>query len=110
MPGPTLGSGQSYSHPPDAIQTLSPELYNYLYMLHTHIFGVGPDATGDLDTDNLSDSLHTAATTGHKDLTQGEAVADQNQTESVVTADFNALVVQFNALLASLRTAKVIGT
>lgn len=138
---PSMGSGHGFTHgPPDALKTTDLELYNYLQMIHSHIFGL-EGSTGDIT------AFHDAGT--HNQLSQASAISDASgaaiasSTVSVdsadatagseagqvtlmneLKADVNSHITEFNtipaivtalqskvnALLASLRTAKVIAT
>ena len=110
MPGPSLGAGQTYNIPPESIRITNPDLYNYLYMLHVHLFGTGTNGKGDLDAVNISvATLGLHGTTGtHSLMVQGTATV--NAPTSAVGGTLSTTIDQLNALLASLRSAKVIAT
>jgi len=50
-------SGPVFTEPPIGIRELSSELYEYLLAFHRRSYGLGPDATGDLGSDNISGDL-----------------------------------------------------
>lgn len=137
---PTMGAGLAHPDgPPASLKDSNFELYNYLQMIHSHIFGLGGD-TGDLD------AFHKIGT--HELVSQGIKVSEISATvtasvisvdsadatnasetsqvtlENELKGDVNNLITEyntaiatlsgfktnFNALLTSLRTAKVIAT
>lgn len=81
---PTMGEGHGFTHgPPDTLKTENFELYNYLQMLHSHLFGLEGD-TGDVH------AFHDEGS--HGQLSQAAAVADMTLTleeteQSVDSAD-----------------------
>lgn len=138
---PTMGQGQAHPDgPPISLRNSNFELYNYLQMIHSHLFGLGGD-TGDID------AFHKELGT-HSQVNQGTAVTDLSGTITASTimvdsadatngsetsqvtlgnemksdlnnhiteynlavVQLNSLVSKFNALLASLRAGKVIAT
>lgn len=52
MPKPILGQGHAYPLPPEDIRRLDPILWDYLHMMHMHVFGK-PGGDGDLDHENI---------------------------------------------------------
>ena len=110
MPGPSLGAGQTYNIPPESIRITNPDLYNYLYMLHVHLFGTGTNGKGDLDAVNISvATLGLHGTTGtHSLIVQGAALVDAPAEAQGGTLTMT--ITKLNDLLALLRTAKVIAT
>lgn len=137
---PAMGDGHGFTHgPPDALKTQDFELYNYLQMVHSHIFGL-EGQTGDIS------SFHDEGT--HAQVSQGAAITDVSGSarKTILTIDsadptngsetsqvtlltelkadlttffteYNAnidiltqLSTNFNSLLASLRNGGVIAT
>ena len=61
MPGPILGSGPAWEGPPISLMATSPEVYDYLLMIHVLLFGsVG---TGSLDSVNVTALTHASLLT-----------------------------------------------
>lgn len=81
MPGPTIaGIGNTYEVPPISIREISPELHEYLLVVHHRLFGIGGQG-GDLAPDNVdSDALGLHGESGHKEITKAAAVADASET------------------------------
>lgn len=129
MPPPTLGQGRTFETPPMSLMEKDRELYDYLFLLHARIFGIGQGTKGDLDLDNINPDIipevpegHNAAT--HNKLIQALAIADLLNTDqttatslSVTTADaggaytaaerdlINELKADLNALFAEYNIA-----
>lgn len=81
MPPPKLGEGRTFEAPPQGLMDRDKELYEYLFMLHARLFGVGSGTKGDLDLDNINEAIipevppgHNRAT--HNTLVQSQAVED----------------------------------
>lgn len=101
MPKPTLGQGLTYDLPPIEVQRDSPELYDYLLMIHTRMFGLA-GGVGDMDDDNVANLKHasTTATTAfdhhgsgtHSGLLQSAASTDA-VASAVAVAAANATTV-----------------
>lgn len=89
MPGPVLGQGRTFEAPPQGLMDRDRELYDYLFMIHARLFGIGKDTTGDLDLQNINDGIipkipqgHDATT--HNSLVQAQAVTDFVDTDEAV--------------------------
>lgn len=119
---PTMGEGLAHPDgPPSTLKDSNFELYNYLQMIHSHIFGLGGD-TGDIS------AFHEVGT--HKEVSQGAAVANLAGDAGEVTqilveladaaggydaaerdlinelkADLNSLIAEYNILVATLNAA-----
>ena len=117
-----MGGGLAHPDgPPLSLRTTDFELYNYLQMIHSHIFGLGAD-TGDVN------AFHNVGT--HAQVTQGTTVADvsgaatatkisvdsadatnaseasQTTLENEVKADLNSLVTEYNVIVATVGETK----
>lgn len=70
MPGPKLGDGRTFEAPPQEIMNLSPELYEYLFLLHARVFGIGDGSKGDLDLQNINEAILGSGDTGSLTIEQ----------------------------------------
>ena len=61
MPTAQLPGGPAFDLPPRTLRRVSEDLYEYLFLLHTRLFGAG-GLGGDLDDTNIGGLAHTKTT------------------------------------------------